>query len=162
MTEPMRSRHEHPSPNSGYLCPSGCCEEGAILLGVVGTDGLVGYVSPRTTVNAHFVQRVQGGGALEQRFRFAQPCIESQCRQWSEARCGIIDRVLSARDETGEVPACRSPLPQCSIRRSCRWFAQHGPGACEVCPFVVTDARGARRVDDSDLTDTRAVDIKAR
>lgn len=131
-------------PSGDRLCPSGCCEEGAILLGVVGTDGVVGYVSPRATVNARFVREAQVDGSAEKRFRFAQPCVEGKCRQWTDgARCGVIDHVLSARDEMGEIPVRISALPQCSIRRSCRWFAQNGPRACQVCPFVVTDARGA-------------------
>src|SRR5437763_115569 len=30
-------------------------------------------------------------------------------------------------------------LPRCGIRPRCRWFAQNGRAACEVCPLVVTD-----------------------
>jgi hypothetical protein len=141
MTE-LAATHPEAAPSSELTCPSGCCEEGAILLGVVGADGVVGYISPRATVNAQFLQRVQVGGSPERRFRFAQPCVDSQCRQWTEAGCGVIDRVLAARDEADHLPGRSSSLPQCSIRRSCRWFAQRGARACEVCPFVVTDSCG--------------------
>jgi hypothetical protein len=41
------------------LCPSARCKEGAILLGIVGKDGVVGYVRPQETVDAEFVRRAR-------------------------------------------------------------------------------------------------------
>ena len=122
------------TPASDQLtCPSARCEPGATLLGVVEADGTVGYITPRLTVDAEFVEQASRGRAPEKRFRFAGACVESGCKQWTGSRCGVIDRVLE-----GDLPKAGA-LPHCSIRSSCRWFAQSGAEACGVCPLVITD-----------------------
>jgi hypothetical protein len=122
-----------------HLCPSARCEEGAILLGIVGKDGLVGYVSPQMKVDEDFVRKAHEGRTPEKRFRFSQPCIESGCIQWTGSRCGVIDRALQAAEDAQVVDTSDKKLPRCTIRPRCRWFAQVGREACAVCPLVTTD-----------------------
>lgn len=124
----------------GRTCPSGRCEEGAVLLGIVGSNGVVGYVQPALPISGEFVEEARQRGEPERRFRFAQPCLEGGCRQWTKNRCGVIDRVLAAKDAADDTTDIAG-LPECSIRPSCRWFAQAGPSACAVCPLVITDSR---------------------
>lgn len=81
-------------------CPSGRCREGAILLGIVGADGVLGYVTPKMTVDADFVDRAYQGRTPETRFRFAESCIEHKCTQWTGDRCGVIYRALRSPDGT--------------------------------------------------------------
>jgi hypothetical protein len=122
------------------LCPSGRCEEGAMLLGIVGADGTVGYVRPPAVIDEAFVTEVKRRGDPERRFRFAQPCVEADCSQWTGSRCGVIERVLEAAVDAAAIPQSCA-LPACGIRPVCRWFAQEGTHACAVCPLVVTDLR---------------------
>ena len=133
-----------PDDDRAYLCPSSNCEEGAILLGIVAPSGVVGYVSPQTRVGPTFVRAAEAfeGARPEQRFRFAGRCIEGGCAQWTGSRCGVVDRVTTAREEA-EVELPEGSLPRCTIRPSCRWFAQSGAEACRVCPYVITDSREA-------------------
>lgn len=119
------------------LCPSALCEEGAILVGIVGTNGHVGYVTPRIAVDEEFVRKARTGRPPEARFRFAQPCIEKHCTQWTGSRCGLIDQPLDSPEASGTTEWPNGTLPECSIRSSCRWFSQAGPRACAVCPLVV-------------------------
>jgi len=123
--------------NEELLCPSARCEEGAILLGVVGPSGRVGFVRPLLVVDQEFVDAAHEGRTPEKRFRFAQPCIADGCRHWEDGRCGVAD-ATAVRDE-----AASRPLPACSIRPNCRWFSQRGAAACAACPHVVTDVIGA-------------------
>lgn len=123
------------------LCPSARCEEGAILIGIVGENGVVGYITPQMKVDSDFVHQAHMGRVPEKRFRFSQPCIESGCRQWTGSRCGVIDRVLKVAEEANATDASTAALPKCSIRPRCRWFAQVGSRACAVCPLVITDVR---------------------
>ncbi|HEU5062244.1 MAG TPA: hypothetical protein VFT79_03700 [Solirubrobacterales bacterium] len=116
------------------LCPSAPCEPGALLLGLVGGDGRVGYVRPALEVDEDFVAKALAGRAPEKRFRFAQPCRESGCHFWSEGRCGVADAAAESEEADGE-----GSLPACAIRPRCRWFAQAGASACRGCPTVVTD-----------------------
>jgi hypothetical protein len=119
-------------------CPSARCEEGAVLLGIVGSDGQVGYVSPLITIDTDFVRKAREGRIPESRFRFSQPCVEGRCTQWTGSRCGVIDQALDSENsvETAREPGQSGP-PECVIRPTCRWFAQVGPKACAVCPLVV-------------------------
>jgi hypothetical protein len=123
---------------SEHLCPSGRCESGALLIGVVGASGKVGYLTPPAAVDDAFVDQALEGRAPERRFRFAQACAENGCDHWSEGRCGVIDAVVQMADED-TIEAEVGALPACGIRPRCRWFAQRGAAACRVCPLVVTD-----------------------
>jgi hypothetical protein len=108
------------------------------LLGIIGTNGRVGYLTPSTTVDAEFDTMARRAGPPEERFRFASPCVENGCAQWTGTRCGVIDAVLAV-DELREHAAAE--LPRCAIRPSCRWFAQSGAAACAVCPLIITECR---------------------
>ena len=135
------------NPDTGRLCPSARCEDGAILLGIVGKNGVVGYVRPLMRVDEAFVRKAREGHAPERRFRFSQPCIESACKQWSGDRCGVIDRALPAAEEAGASYTSGKALPRCTIRPRCRWFAQAGRDACAVCPLVITDVGRERQME---------------
>lgn len=131
-------RADHtPGEKAPILCPSARCEDGAYLVGIVGADGVVGYVTPLLQVDMNFVRRARNGREPEGRFRFAQPCVEGACANWDGTRCGVIDRALAAKAEADiDLPP---GLPRCSIRRWCRWFEQAGAAACSACPLVITD-----------------------
>jgi hypothetical protein len=115
-------------------CPSAQPEPGAILLGVVAGPSEVAYVVPEVTIDEQTLARLTSDGInVENRMRFAGKCIEAQCVQWSGERCGVIDRAV---DGTRHVKISAT-IPACSIRRSCRWFAQRGRDACTVCPEII-------------------------
>jgi hypothetical protein len=125
-----------------YTCPSAPCEPGATLLGLVGEDGRIGYLTPALRIDEEFVARVERGRSPRKRFRFAGPCLEGECRQWTGSRCGVVDTVFDAVEKLAPQPAREEGvLPRCAIRSSCRWFAQEGAAACAACPFVITDCR---------------------
>lgn len=114
------------------LCPSAPCEPGALLLGLVGGDGRVGYLRPALEIDEDFIAKALSGRTPEKRFRFAQPCRESGCQHWGDGRCGVADAATESDEGEGALPAC-------AIRPRCRWFAQSGASACRNCPTVVTD-----------------------
>ena len=116
------------------LCPSARCEEGAVLLGIVGSDGRIAYLNPRVEIDAAFVEKAHEGRSPEKRFRFASKCVEERCHYWTGSECGVIHRVLEDAP-----PPTAEDLPRCSIRSDCRWFAQAGADACHACPLVVTN-----------------------
>jgi hypothetical protein len=105
------------------------------VLGVVNEKGRVTYVDPPLQLDASLVEVLKRRPSPEARFRFASSCIEGSCSQWHDGSCGIIKLVT----RHAEGLAAHGPLPKCGIRKTCRWFAQEGRRACEVCPLVVTD-----------------------
>jgi hypothetical protein len=112
------------------------------LLGVIDENGRVGYLTPAITVDQEFVEKAKQGRSPRKRFRFAGPCVEESCAQWTGSRCGVIDTVFDAVQTLAPAPARPDGvLPHCAIRSSCRWFAQEGAAACAACPFVITDCR---------------------
>jgi hypothetical protein len=131
-----------PADHSARSCPSALCEEDALLLGVVGPDGTVGYVQPPTRISADFVERARARGHPERWFRFSVPCREAACHQWTGAGCGVIDIVIGTRPPDPPDGKTATGLPACGIRRTCRWFHQHGAAACAVCPQIVADNGG--------------------
>ena len=120
-------------------CPSRACEERVQLLGVMTTSGRLAFISPPVRVDAGFVSRAKADGRPEQRFRFSGPCVEDGCPQWTGHRCAVADVVIS---EVRAAPTEGRRLPACTIRRTCRWYAQNGAAACAVCPEVVADTGG--------------------
>lgn len=122
------------------MCPSARCEPGATLLGVVRSDATVGHLPQTYIVDEDFAQAANTDGLAETRFRFASSCVEGKCSQWTGTGCGVVAR---AADELAQR---HSPvMPKCSIRPSCRWFAEKADAACRVCHFVVTDDETASR-----------------
>ena len=127
-------------PDLGKSCPSARCAPGNTLLGVVGADGRVSNLKTTLTLDEEFVAAAEAAGRPEARMRFAGNCVTSGCSQWTGSRCGVIDRVLGHLEN--EIDALKSDaLPPCTIRGTCRWFAQIGDTACAACPLVVTDTR---------------------
>ena len=121
------------------LCPSSPCTEGAHLIGVIQKDGRVGHFPQAFKVDAAFIDTAKLGRAPEKRFRFASPCLETGCGQWTGNRCGVIDKVMQELDTLNERAFMPSAPPACCIRDRCRWIRQLGDAACGACPEVVTD-----------------------
>lgn len=124
------------------VCPSSTCEQGSILLGIVRADGRIAYLNPGIEVDEEFIETARKGRSPEKRFRFAAPCVEEKCTQWTGSRCGAIEHAVALQDEQ-LLPEASEQLPNCAIRPSCRWFSQIGVRACRVCPFVITDTLSA-------------------
>jgi hypothetical protein len=118
-----------------FLCPSVRCEKGAVLLGIVQRNGHISFISKKLLVNDEFVSIAQSGRSPEKRFRFSSKCISTSCKQWTDGRCGVIDRVIDIIQPDREI----TELPDCSIRSECRWHKQRGDRDCTVCPEIITD-----------------------
>lgn len=118
------------------LCPSATAQEGALLLGVVGSNQTVRFLAEPEPMTVELTEAISAIDAPETKFRFANKCVKSGCGQWREGRCGVIDLVMSFNQHLAEPAA----LPFCAIRAQCRWHKQTGPNACTVCPFILTDS----------------------
>lgn len=128
---------------AGKTCPSGACQDGSLLLGIMTSSGRLAYLNPPVAVDADFVDRERSRGNPERRFRFADACVECACPQWTGEGCAIADLAADAVPE-GYQGESDKQLPSCSIRRTCRWFAQRGPSACLACPMIVADMGGTQ------------------
>jgi hypothetical protein len=125
---------------SPKTCPSSACGQGVLLLGVMTSRGKLAYLQPPVPVDAEFAAREAARGRPEQRYRFAAPCLEGGCPQWTGRRCAVADMAAGLVDLG--LPASPASLPACGIRHSCRWYAQNGPAACAACPLIVADMGG--------------------
>ena len=125
-------------PDEDRSCPSSVGAPGARLFGVVGDDGRVATVRPAPVIDAAFVEKARRHGPLEQRFRFAGPCLRSGCGQWTGSGCGVIARIMA--DIEPDPRNAAPPVRPCPIRPTCRWFHERGAAACGPCRLVVTES----------------------
>jgi hypothetical protein len=121
-------------------CPSGPCQEGALLIGVMGPGGRLAYLQPPTHVDAEFVMSARAAGHPQRSYRFSTPCVESACPQWAGDSCGL-GHLIAEQVDALDAPAS-GKLPVCAIRSGCRWYAEQGAKACAVCPLIVADTGG--------------------
>lgn len=124
--------------DSSKTCPSAPPEPGSALLGVVAAKGQVAYITPSVPVTKELLAILgQSGVPVENRLRFSGACVEHRCVQWQgeagSGRCGLIDQALGVFG----IESGAETLPQCGIRPTCRWFAQHNRRACAACPEVI-------------------------
>jgi hypothetical protein len=118
--------------NKQLLCPSAPASPKATLLGAIQTDGSVAFIKDKIVATPEFLSAAAKHGAPESRFRFSSRCLGSACRQWSNDKCSLPERLADLID------ANDAPLPQCSIRPQCRWYDQLGTKACGACSVVIT------------------------
>jgi hypothetical protein len=122
-------------PKNGFTCPSAQPDmEGAQVFGVLsGTADAprVAYLKKEASIDMASLADV-GPLALTEVFRFAGRCEEGRCSQYKNGRCSLGQRLVDGID------AVVDALPPCTIRSTCRWFAEQGVPACVRCPQVIT------------------------
>ncbi len=116
-------------------CPSAQPEmEGAQVLGVIerGAEGpALAYVNAPVPVTPALLE-ASGAVPPTHVMRFSAPCAESACTHFSDGACQLARRIARGLEPVVD------HLPPCTIRRTCRWYAQEGQPACTRCPQVVT------------------------
>jgi hypothetical protein len=134
---------------SARICPSGRCQAGSALLGILGPGGSVIFTPGLPALDeVQAAQFAQKGGSSS--FRFSESCQDSRCLNWQNERCEVASAAVIRNDD---LP---TNLPACGIRARCRWFAQEGRAACGACPMVMRQTRSdaERKHGDDDLTDS--------
>jgi hypothetical protein len=86
---------------SAKTCPSAPPETGSVLLGVVAERGRIAYLTPHVPVTPALLDGMARQNVpIENRLRFAGPCMQGRCEQWRGAqgagRCSLIDRTIEA------------------------------------------------------------------
>ena len=125
-------------PGKVCFCPSAWPElKESSVLGVV-EDKSAGLYQRKVAylkTPGHMAQdEPEASDALSTRdFRFAAPCMEGACRNWSGTSCQVAEHLVQI------FPAVVDQLPACRLRPVCRWFDQEGGDACKRCPQVITD-----------------------
>ena len=116
------------------LCPASSGTEGSLLFAVIQNNRRVTMLETPLSVDNAFIEVAEKSGPLEKRFRFADRCIKSNCRQWNGTTCGVIQMLF----KTNTHIEIESELQPCGIREQCRWFYQDEARACSLCAFIVT------------------------
>lgn len=91
----------------------------------------IAYLKAEAVIPAEQVS-MAGELSTSEVFRFAARCEEHRCAQFADGRCSLGQRLVD------RVDAVVDTLPPCTIRATCRWFAEQGEPACLRCPQVVT------------------------
>lgn len=98
------------------LCPRARCEEGAVLLGIVGPDGRIAYLNPRVEIDGAFVviHRVLEDAPPPTAEDLPRCSIRSDCRWFAQAGA---TRATRARWLSRPSPSCSRP-PATGARRA--------------------------------------------
>lgn len=116
-------------------CPSAQPDmPGARVFGIVlGTseEPQVEYLDAESKINLSRSAAVGKIRATEA-FRIAAICETSGCAHFDGRHCTLAQRIVN------ELPPVVDALPPCTVRASCRWFAEQGTPACLRCPQIVT------------------------
>ena len=120
----------------GPLCPSAQPDwDGASVIGIVvgtATEPHFEHLAKPLPVTEDLLAFSKPVTPAEV-FRFAAPCINHSCAQYSGSRCQLAEKVVKL------LPVVATRLPSCTIRPRCRWWQQEGKPACLRCEQVVTD-----------------------
>jgi hypothetical protein len=123
------------SDRTDYTCPSASPDAPeARVIGVVLGDEReqrVAYLEKGVEVPREAIESLEGVSPTRV-LRFAGKCASSGCVQFQNGRCRLGKDILE-----GITPAPER-IPDCSIRPTCRWFAENGPEICKRCSRVVT------------------------
>ncbi|MBB3034103.1 hypothetical protein [Alteriqipengyuania lutimaris] len=111
----------------------------AKLIGVVleeddgkgGAEARVSYLEKDVALPEDFDPESLGvdpGHAL----RFSAPCANNGCGQWRDGGCGLGKAIIEQMQPVVDV------APACTLRATCRWFAENGTASCVRCPQITT------------------------
>lgn len=132
-----------PDTDDQRTCPSAQPHlPDARVIGVVlGGDAgpRVSYLERDVTVSAEDLGML-GDVRPTRVLRFAAKCQSGSCAQFRDGACRL------GRDVAAMIGQADAAPPACSIRRTCRWFAENGPSVCLRCSRVVTDPTAADAV----------------
>jgi hypothetical protein len=122
--------------DQNYSCPSAQPDaEEARIIGIVeGTaeKPQVAYLQKGVAVSAEMSVPPPGISATRI-FRFSGKCVGSACGQFGDGQCQLGKTITQMLAPTVD------ELPACTIRATCRWFAENGRDACLRCPQVMTN-----------------------
>ena len=125
-------------PKKTLFCPS--AQPGltrSVIFGMVSendaSESQVSYLDRLAQVTQGTILAAAGPVRLTSLFRFAAPCEQSGCRNWSGNSCRVAERLVQI------LPVMPAHVPDCPLRGTCRWFDQEGSAACLRCPQAVTD-----------------------
>ncbi len=120
------------------LCPSAQAGlNGSRIFGVVETSNeqsAITYLQSAAPITAGTLAAFSGVGVCSTEiFRFAAPCEQSGCANWSGTSCRVAEKLVQI------MPATES-IPSCFLRPACRWYSQEGAAACSRCSRVLTNS----------------------
>jgi len=124
------------APASRYACPSAQPDmQAARVFGLLsGTPEhpRIDYLKKEAVIPIHALPALPQGMTHIEAFRFTARCEEGRCGQYADGRCSLGQRLVDS------LPPVVDQLPSCTIRVTCRWYAEQGAPACYRCPQVVT------------------------
>lgn len=124
---------------SPYSCPSAQPDMmEARVIGVLGgsaAEPRIAYLAQEAVIPAAEMPPTPDVDPVEA-FRLAARCEDHRCAQHvvgvDGGRCGLGARIVA------QLQPVVARLPPCTIRATCRWYAEQGREACLRCPQVVT------------------------
>lgn len=117
-----------------YSCPSAQPDSrDARVFGIVGGsvgEPRVSYLEKGVDVLPDVLETIDVSPTRV--FRFSAKCENAMCGQFRDGGCRLGKDIVRGVEPVAE------QLPACTIRGTCRWFAENGREVCLRCARVVT------------------------
>lgn len=121
--------------SADYTCPSAQPDTpNARVFGVVLGDVAeprVAYLEKGVAVTPEMLEST-GSVSPTRILRFAGTCANSACGQFKNGGCRLGKDILKGLQPVVD------RIPPCTIRATCRWFAENGPEVCLRCARIMT------------------------
>lgn len=123
-----------------YSCPSAQPDTpNARVFGVVLGDvhePRVAYLEKGVAVTPEMLDAA-GAVSPTRILRFSGTCANSACGQFKNGGCRLGKDILKNLEPVVD------RIPPCTIRATCRWFAENGPEVCLRCARVTTSVHAS-------------------
>lgn len=123
-----------------YSCPSAQPDmpEARVFGVVLGdvSEPRVAYLEKGVAVTPEMLEKA-GEVSPTRVLRFAGTCANSACGQFKNGGCRLGKDILQGLKPVAD------RIPACTIRATCRWFAENGPDICLRCARVVTSVHAS-------------------
>jgi hypothetical protein len=109
-------------------CPSAPFKEGHSVFGIFKDDRL------EFTDNLIKIDQQMVEDSFKTEFRVSMKCVTKGCVNWNGKKCSVPDQMSYFLSPQADP----SLYEKCSLKPTCRWFAENGAEACKMCPLIRT------------------------
>ncbi len=109
-------------------CPSAPFKVGHSVFGIFKGDHLE-FTEGLIKIDEEMVLEVE-----KAEYRATMKCVTKGCVNWNGKKCTVPEQMAYFVDPYAQ----SADYENCSLRPTCRWFAENGRNACKMCPLIKT------------------------
>lgn len=109
-------------------CPSAPFKEGLSVFAKIENDHFA-FTEDLIKIDKEMLETSSGTD-----YRATMKCVTKGCVNWNGNRCTVPQQMAYFIDARTD----HDDYSNCGLKPSCRWFAENGVKACQMCPLIRT------------------------